>query len=94
MLGYNLAAPDDGASVLVLNDSTVQVTVKYRDINFWFGGTDGIHLETPFYKITDQDTGLWYRLVLKDNPAKYQLLYQTGMQLKLVDMSKKLQPQY
>lgn len=94
VLGYNLAAPDDGASVLVLNDSTVQVTVKHRDINFWFGGTDGIHLETPFYKITDQDTGLWYRLVLKDNPAKYQLLYQTGMQLKPVDMSKKLQPQY
>ncbi len=94
VLGYNLAATDDGAYVKVLNDSTVQVNVKHRDINFWFGGTDGVHLETPFYKITDQDTGLWYRLILKGDPARYQLLYQTGMRLKTVDMNQKEHTQY
>ncbi len=86
VMGYNLASPSDGAGVLVLNDSTIRVTARHRDINFWFGGTDGVHLETPFYKITAQDTGLWYRLVLKGDPAQYQLLYQTGSRLKTVNM--------
>lgn len=89
VLGYNLASPRDGANVQVLDDSTVQVNMRHRDINFWFGGTDGSHLETPFYRITRQDTGLWYRLVLKGDPAQYQLLYQSGMRMKTVDMSKR-----
>jgi hypothetical protein len=89
VLGYNLDAPDDGAMVCVENDSTLQAIVRHPDINFWFGGTDGSNLETPYYKITGHNNRLWFRLVLKGDPAQYQLLYQSGMQLKTVDMSRR-----
>lgn len=93
VLGYNLDAQDDGASVIVQDDSTLQVSMGHRDINFWFGGTDGVHLETPFYKIIAQDTGLWYRIVLKGDPKQYQLLYQNGMKLKTVNTALRNVPQ-
>ena len=91
---YNMVTPKDGAHATVINDSTVNVTLNQWGNWWWYNGHGALNYETPDYKINFVDGGHWYELILKHPASGYMLLYQTGDQWKIVDMSKVKQDQY
>jgi hypothetical protein len=88
-MAYNMATPDDGANVVVANDSTIKVTLNQWGTWWWYGMKGGNSYENDSYKLNLQDPGHWYELTLKHPAGEYLLLYQQGSQWKTVDMGKK-----
>lgn len=85
-LGYNMATPDDGAHVTVLNDSTVRVTLNQWGTWWWYEGLGGRSYETTDYRLNLTDPGHQYELTLKGPANRYLLLYQVGENWKVVDI--------
>ncbi len=88
-MAYNMATPDDGANVVVANDSTLKVTLNQWGTWWWYGMKGGNSYENDSYKLNLQDVGHWYELTLKHPAGEYLLLYQQGSRWKTVDMGKK-----
>lgn len=85
-MSYNMATPNDGAHVMVLNDSTVRVALNQYATWWWYGGLGGHDHETEDYKTRITNEG--YELVMKKPASQYALYYQVGSQWKRVDMSR------
>jgi hypothetical protein len=75
---FNMASPNDGTEVEVVNDSTVKVTLLQWGTWWWYRDFGGYSYETPDYKLDMRDQGHWYEIVLKRPMEEYLLLYQVG----------------
>ncbi len=93
-LAYNMQTPDDGANVLVLNDSTIRVTLNQWGTWWWYKGKGGQSYETDAYKLNLIDGGHFYEMTLKKPMQYYQLLYQVGDKWKVVDTDKRNEEQH
>lgn len=91
---YNMLSADDGAHVIVANDSTLHVTLNQWG-TWWHHGMWGAEsYSTEDFKLNMIDVGHWYELTLKRPASQYLLLYQVGSQWKEVDWGKKNIDQY
>ncbi len=88
-LSYNMLTPEDGANVIVKNDSVIGVTLNQWGTWWWYEGHGGRSYETTDYKINLINAGHYYELTLKHPSTEYMLLYNVGSIWKVVDMSKK-----
>ncbi len=86
---YNMDWKTDGAHAEVMNDSTIKVTLNQWGTWWWIGGFGATSYENAWFRLDMVDAGHWYNLVLKKPASEYQLLYQTGNELKVVDMARK-----
>ncbi len=91
---YNMNTMDNGAHVMVINDSVIHVTLNQWGTWWWYEGHGAKSYETTDYKLNLVDQGHWYELTLKHPADEYLLLYEVGSAWKTVDMSKKGQDQY
>ncbi len=87
--GYNMDWKTDGAHAEVMNDSTVKVTLNQWGTWWWLGGFGATSYENAWFRLDMVDAGHWYNVILKKPASEYQLLYQTGNELKVVDMNRK-----
>lgn len=86
---YNMDWPENGAHAEVMNDSTIKVTLNQWGTWWWLGGFGASSYENQWFRLDMADPGHWYNVILKKPAGEYQLLYQTGKELKEVDMSRK-----
>lgn len=92
---YNMITPDDGAHVEVVNDSTLKVTLNQFDARWWRNGnSEAVDYENEWYRFDLREPGHWYYLVLKKPATTYDLLYQKGKDIKVVDMAIKGSEQF
>lgn len=91
---YNMDRPGDGAHAEVVNDSTIKVTLNQWGTWWWLGGFGATSYENNWYRLDMVDVGHWYNVILKKPASEYQVLYQTGKELKEVDMQKRGVEQY
>jgi hypothetical protein len=91
---YYLHSPADGASVTVINDSTVHVTLDQWGSWWLYYGFGAMNYENSDYKVNMKDPGHMYELILKHPCEQYLLLYETDGKWKVADWSKKNVPQY
>lgn len=77
-LAYNMLTPDDGATVTIINDSTLRVTLNQWGTWWWFGMRGAKSYSTPHYTINLIDPGHYYDLILRQPHNNYMLLYQQG----------------
>lgn len=95
VVAYNMITPDDGAHVAVVDDSTIKVTLNQRGTWWWRNGDlRASSYENDWYRVDLRDPGHWYYLILKKPAAVYDLLYQKGKDIKVVDMAIKGSEQY
>jgi hypothetical protein len=87
-MAYNMLTPDDGAHVVVVNDSTVSVTLNQWGTWWWYAMHGGYSYNNTDFNVNMKDAGHVYELTLKHNAADYLLLYEVGKEWKTVDMSK------
>lgn len=85
-MSYNMATPNDGAHVRMLNDSTVRVVLNQYATWWWYSGLGGHDHEHADYKARITNDG--YEMVMKKPASQYALYYQVGSQWKRVDMSR------
>ncbi len=91
---YNMISTDDGAHVIIANDSTIHVTLNQWG-TWWLHGLWGAEsYSTDDFSLNMIDEGHWYELTLKHPANQYLLLYQVGAQWKVVDWNKKNLDQY
>jgi len=93
-MSYNMLTDKDGAHVTVINDSTIRVTLNQWGTWWWYAGHGGISYQNNDYKLNLVDLGHWYELTLKHPADNFLLLFETGDQWKVVDMTKKNEDQY
>ncbi len=93
-ISYNLNTMDDGAHVLVLNDSMVRVTLNQWGTWWWYSGHGGTGYSNKDYSINMIDGGHMYELTLKHPYAQYQLLFEHAANWTTVDMKKRDGEQY
>ncbi len=86
---YNMMTGNDGANVVVHNDSLLRVTLNEFGRWWWYEAHGGISYENDDYKLIMRDMGHWYDLILKHPEREYMILLQQGDQWKIVDRSKK-----
>lgn len=86
---YNMDWKTDGAHAEVINDSTIKVTLNQWGTWWWLGGFGAYSYENAWFRLDMVDAGHWYKVILKRPAGEYQLLYQTGNELKVVDMARK-----
>ena len=91
---YNMISPKDGAHVEVVNDSMIKVTLNQWGTWWWLGGFGAFNYENNWFRLDLKDPGHWYYVILKKPASTYDILYQTGEELKLVDMTKEGVEQY
>jgi hypothetical protein len=91
---YNMTTMEDGAHVMVINDSVIHVTLNQWGTWWWYDGHGGRSYENGDYKLNMVDAGHWYELTLKHPADQYLLLYEAGSLWKPVDINKKDQDQY
>jgi len=91
---FNMTTSTDGAHVRVLNDSTVQVTLNQWGTWWWFHYVGAQDYENEYYRVKITDPGHWYELHLKQPAERYTILFVTGPDWKVVDMSRKDVDQY
>jgi len=85
---YNMISPEDGAHVEVMNDSMVKVTLNQWGTWWWRNGDFGAtSYENEWFRLDLVDPGHWYYLILKQPAANYDLFYQKGEEIKVVDMA-------
>ena len=86
---YNMISSDDGAHVVVKNDSTINVFLNQWGTWWWYEGHGGRSYETKDYRLNLVDPGHSYELTLKHPAGQYILLYSVGPQWKVVNMQRK-----
>ena len=86
---YNMTAMEDGAHVMVINDSMLHVTLNQWGTWWIYGMLGAVSYQNNDYKVNMIDEGHWYELTLKHPAADYILLFQSGAQWKVVDWNKK-----
>lgn len=91
---YNMVSADDGAHVMVINDSMMHVTLNQWGTWWWQGMWGAGSYENEYYKLNMTDQGHWYELTLKRPASDYLLLYQAGDHFGIVDWQKKNVDQY
>lgn len=85
---YNMISPEDGAHVEVMNDSMVKVTLNQWGTWWWRNGDFGAtSYENDWFRLDLVDPGHWYYLILKHPADQYDLFYQKGSEIKVVDMA-------
>ena len=81
VLAYNMMTPNDGVHVVVLDDSTLEVTLNQWGSYWWFAGRGAVDYETDCYKVEileHGNTGGAYRLTLKKPSEQLEVLFQEG----------------
>jgi len=79
----------------VINDSTVKVILNQPGTRWWRNGSiEASNYENEWYRFDLQHPGHWYYLILKKPVSSYDLLYQKGKDIKVVDMAIKGIRQY
>ncbi len=91
---YNMLTREDGAHVMVINDSTIKVTLNQWGTWWWYADFGAVSYENADYKLNMIDMGHWYDIVLKQPAEKYLILFQQGDQWRTVNMNKKNEDQY
>jgi len=94
VVSYNMISPTDGAHVMVVNDSTIHVTLNQFGTWWWANLTGAYSYSNNDYRFNLIDPGHWYELTLRHPAAQYVLLYEAGDQWKVVDMNKNGKDQY
>jgi len=89
---FNMASPNDGSEVEVVNDSTIKVTLLQWGTWWWYKDFGGYSYETPDYRLDMRDQGHWYEIILKRPMKEYLLLYQVGNSWKEVSPAIPLPP--
>jgi len=90
---YNILAPDNGAHVNVINDSTIKVTLNQWGTWWWYRFQGAHSYNNEDFKLDMRDVGHWYELTLHKPADQYLLLYSIGGTWKSVDMSRKEEEQ-
>jgi hypothetical protein len=85
-MGYNMQSPEDGAHVLVLNDSVLRIRLNQWGTWWWYNALGGHSYENADYSIQVADGGC-YDLAMKKNNSNYIFYFQTGSQWKQVDLA-------
>jgi hypothetical protein len=93
-VAYNMLTRDDGAHVMVINDSTIKVTLNQWGTWWWYADFGAVSYENEDYKLNMMDMGHWYDIILKHPADRYLLLFQQGDQWRTVNMNKKNENQY
>lgn len=91
---YNMNTKEDGAHVVVANDSVVRVTLNQWGTWWWYEAHGGYSYENEDYKLYMRDMGHWYDIQLKHPMDDYLLLYNVGDRWKIVNVHKKYEEQY
>jgi hypothetical protein len=86
--GYNMQHPWDGAHVTVLDSVHVKVTLNQWGSWWTFNALGAVSFENDYFALNMTDQGHEYILTLKQHPEGMVLLYQQGMQWRVVDMKK------
>ena len=86
---FYMRGPDDGAHVLVVNDSIIRVTLNQWGTWWLYYGFGATSYENSDFKVDMRDVGHWYDLTLKHPANEYLLLYTVGSDWKKVDWNKK-----
>jgi len=87
VVSYNMLAPDNGAHVMVINDSMIHVTLNQWATWWWYGMVGAFSYQNEDYKVNMIDPGHWYELTLRRPSSQYLLLYQVGDTWKAVDIA-------
>jgi len=93
-MAYNMKNMNDGAHVVVHNDSLLRVTLNEWGTWWWYEAHGGISYENEDYKLIMRDMGHWYDLILKHPADQYMILLQHGDQWTIVNTKKKAEPQF
>lgn len=93
-VAYNMITKDDGAHVVVHNDSLLRVTLNQWGTWWWYEAQGAKSYENEDYKLIMRDMGHWYDLILKHPSDQYLILLQQGEQWKIVNMKKRGEEQY
>jgi hypothetical protein len=91
---FNMLTKEDGAHVIVANDSIVRVTLNQWGTWWWYEAQGGISYENEDYILYMRDMGHWYDIQLKHPRDQYLLLYAVGDKWKEVNWKKKEEKQY
>ncbi len=91
---FNMSTKDDGAHVVVANDSVVRVTLNQWGTWWWFGQQGAYSYENEDYIMYMRDMGHWYDVELKHPRDRYLLLYCAGDRWRVVNLEKKFEDQY
>ncbi len=91
---FYMSSPADGAHVIVVNDSTIKVTLNQWGTWWLYYGYGATSYENADYKVIMRDQGHWYDLILKHPAGEYLILYTIADNWKKVDWNKKNVDQY
>jgi hypothetical protein len=94
VVAYNMLTKDDGAHVVVHNDSLLRVTLNQWGTWWWYQDHGAVSYENEDYKLEMRDMGHWYDIILKHPMNQYMVLLQQGDQWKVVNLKKRAEPQY
>ena len=93
-VAYNMLTTEDGAHVVVHNDSLLRVTLNQWGTWWWYQDHGAVSYENDDYKLIMRDMGHWYDLILKHPYSEYMILLHQGDQWKIVNMKKRNEPQF
>lgn len=88
VVGYNMQHPWDGAHVTVQDSLHVKVTLNQWGSWWTYNALGATSYENEYFAVNMTDQGHEYILSLKHKPEGTVLLYQQGMQWRVVDMKK------
>jgi hypothetical protein len=91
---FYMQSPSDGAHVIVINDSTLTVTLNQWGTWWLYYGLGSTSYENVDFKVNMKDEGHFYELTLKHPWDEYLLLYMVEGRWKTVDMSRKGEDQF
>ena len=91
---FYMRSPNDGAHVLVVNDSTLHITLNQWGTWWLYYGLGATSYENSDFKVDMKDAGHLYELTVKHPATDYLALYMVGDQWKKVDWNKKAVEQY
>lgn len=78
VLSYNMQTPEDGASVVFINDSSLKVTLNQWGSWWWYASFGAVSYENDLYKVNLVDPGHEYIITLKSSSERFLLLRQQG----------------
>lgn len=91
---FYMRSPNDGAHVMVVDDTTIRVTLNQWGTYWVYYGFGATSYENSDFKVIMRDVGHWYDVILKHPASEYLLLYNAGSEWKKVDQGKKNVDQY
>lgn len=86
---YKMSTMNDGAHIMVINDSVLHVTLNQWGTWWLYGMLGSSSYENKDYKVNMIDEGHWYELTIRRPASQYLILYQSGAQWKTVDMNRR-----